>query len=281
MNSRSIPAALLETALGLLLTLYCLPLLAAENVQPASSAHPALILTPAEVEAAGLADSTESRLEDFPSSPTEALRPRPPAGSGGPVRVSILDTTIKLGLILLLLYVSLLLYRNIAHRRHSVNDRGDTTLCILQTVPLHGSKSIHLVEAGPRTFLIAESGSRLAILADLTPSGRSTDESRAARAVQRAHARTRARASYAGAEQVDVIEDDAVGSALEWEEESRGPDACVTRTRRRATHPVAEADSGDNDETRTIRSRRALLLRALRSREEARREPAFTQREPL
>ncbi len=282
MSSRNIAAALLATALGLSLALHCPPLSAAENPQPALTGHPDLVLTPAELQAVTLAGSAESPPENSTPPPPGGLEPLSASVStDGPVRVSVLDTVIKLGVIVLLLYVSLLFYRSIAQRRRYVRGNGETTLCILQTVPLHGSKSIHLVEAGPRTFLIAESGSRLAILADLTPSGRAIGESRAAQAVERTHMRTRAKASYADTEQGEVIEDDDIGPALEWEDEPRRPATRVARTRQRTAHLATRSDANDNDETKAIRSRRALLLRALRSREEARRQPAFTQREPL
>ncbi len=280
MNSRNVSATFLKTALGLLLALHYPPLLAAENVQPASAEHPDLVLTPAEVQALNLADSAESRPANSGSSPPQNTGPPSP-----PVRVSILDTVIKLGVIVLLVYVSLLFYRGIAQRRRYVSDNGETTLCILQTVPLHGSKSIHLVEAGPRTFLIAESGSRLAILADLTPSSRTTGESCAAQAVERAHARTLAKARYASAKHAEVIEDNDVEPALEWEDECPTPATRVrrpaARQHRRMAHPTPNAGSDDNDATKVIRSRRALLLRALRSREDSRREPAFTQSERI
>ena len=239
---------------------------------------PDLVLTPAELQALG-------RVKPTAADPEAAdRRAAPPladsqdqdrsllGGAEGPVRVSLLDTLMKLGVVVLLLYGCLYVYRGLAQRKRPAGGMGGGTLCILQSVPMGGSKALHVVEAGPRTLLIADSGSRLAILADLTPGG------------ERSAITTPARArvvTSAGPRRAE---------ALEWEEEhparqqepvdpsGEGSRADAPRRaaarRANASGEPSPANDLETIGSGTIRSRRALLLRALRSKEDARREPA-------
>lgn len=280
------------------------PIADAEEVEAdMAGSPPDLVLTPAELQAIGRAKPTASGRPDLGRGfvPPEGghaqdvnpSSPQPPHIAGqqdqdrsflsaddGPVRISILDTLMKLGVVVVLLYGCLYLYRGFSRRGRPAGGLDGTTLCIVQTMSMGGSKALHVVEAGPRTLLIGDSGSRLAILADLTPD----TERRAAVAPARSHA-------VATSEPPDA-------DALEWEEEQpvrqqrpREP-ALVTasdersrtnaRQRAAARRTPDDLDTGSSDATRgepnrSVQGRRALLLRALRSKEDARREPAIAK----
>jgi hypothetical protein len=244
----------------------------------ASRPQPDLVLTPAEVEAIGLAKRSPAPTPTPGPAENATSTSPPPEAAGtagwrlgdwrdgdGPVRISLLDTAMKLAVLLLLLYGGLRLYRGVWQRPRPWDAPDAAALCVLQTIPMRGSKALHVVEAGRRTLLIADSGARLTVLADLSP----LDDPPAV-----AHPERPRRAPSATLHAVaGAREGIAHDGALDWEDDhppanEPSPETAASATRRSPDRPDP---LGPN----TISSRRALLLRALRSKEEARRQPAF------
>lgn len=149
---------LLRTTLTVILSVACMACYAA------TSSHNAV---------APQANSTEQNflaaLNSSQQWESGTMSDQPEKTNEPPVYVVAASFILKLGLVLVLAYVTILGLKRFSLLRGSSLLCGNQHIKVIENSPLGASKMLHLVEIGPKRLLLASTQSQVSLLAELRP----------------------------------------------------------------------------------------------------------------